>query len=112
MHDLFPADVFIKRLSLSIDSVLTALSNGSLEPSAIDDDEPSWAQAMASNEHEYWISGGWDELKSLQDLKVFVLVPQSNVPCGQRLLHGKPVCKQKHDDTGQVCNARLGVCLT
>jgi hypothetical protein len=39
---------------------------------------------------------------SLQDLKVFVLVPQSEVPAGQRPLWGKLVCKHKCDDTGKV----------
>ena len=51
----------------SVDSVLTALGDGSLSPDSSDD--PSWADAMASPEHEYWIAGGRDELKSLKDLK-------------------------------------------
>lgn len=57
---------------------------------------------MASDEREYWIAGGQDKLKSLQDLNVFVLVPHSNVPHGQRPLKGKLVCKKKQDDTGHV----------
>ena len=57
---------------------------------------------MASRECEYWITGGHDELKSLQDLQVFVLVPCSEVPCGQWPLKGKLVCKCKHNETGKI----------
>ena len=62
---------------------------------------------MASEECEYWIAGGRDELKSLQDLKVFVLVPRSDVPRGQCPLCGKLICKQKRDDTGQVIHYKV-----
>ena len=106
-HDLFPTDLVIKGALPSIDYILAALTDGSLEPSPADDDEPTWAQAMASNEREYWIAGGRDELKSLQDLKVFVLVPCSNVPHGQRLLKGKLVCKKKQDNTGHVTRYKV-----
>jgi len=69
------------------------LSDGSFEPELEPDDEPTWAQALASPDCEYWIVGGRDELKSLEDLKVFVLVPRSEVPHGHRPLKGKLVCK-------------------
>ena len=62
---------------------------------------------MASSEREYWIAGGRDELKSLEDLKVFVLVPRTEVPKGQRPLKGKLVCKKKHDDTGKVVRYKV-----
>ena len=48
------------------------------------------------------LAGGRDELKSLKDLKVFVLVPRSEIPCRQRPLKGKLVCKQKRDEMGNV----------
>jgi hypothetical protein len=99
-QDLFPTDLCLKSFPYSIDNVLAALSDGSLEPSVDADDDPTWAQAMASDEQEYWIAGGCDELKSLEDLKVFVLVPRSEVPRGQRPLKGKLICKCKRDDTG------------
>jgi hypothetical protein len=62
---------------------------------------------MASNEREYWIAGGRDELKSLQDLKVFVLVPRSELSRNQRPLKGKLVCKRKRDDTGKVVRYKV-----
>jgi hypothetical protein len=107
MHDLFPTELCFES-QYSVDDVLTALGDGSLEPSIDADDDPSWAQAMASNEREYWIAGRRDELKSLEDLKVFVLVPRSDVPCGQRPLKGKLICKCKHNDTGRI--VRYKVC--
>jgi len=88
--------------SLSIDDILSALSDGTIEPVLDSGDEPSWAQALASPECKYWIAGGRDELKSLEDLRVFILVPCSEIPCGQRPLKGKLVCKRKRDDVGNV----------
>jgi len=66
--------------TLSIEDALAALSDSSFKPELEPDDEPIWAQALASPEHEYWIVGGRDELKSLKDLRVFILIPRSEVP--------------------------------
>jgi hypothetical protein len=107
-HDLFPADIHLEGPSLSVDNVLASLEDGSLVPLPDDDDEPLWAQAMASDEREYWIAGGRDELQSLKDLKVFVLVPRSDLPRGRRPLKGKLVCKHKRDDTGRVVTSQQG----
>jgi hypothetical protein len=107
-HDLIPADLCFESHPYSVNEVLAALSDGSLEPSIDSDNDPTWVQAMASDEQEYWIAGGHNELKSLEDLKVFILVLQSEVPCGQRPLKGKLICKQKHDNTG--CIVRYKVC--
>jgi hypothetical protein len=108
MHDLIPTDIVLKNNNASIDEILSAISNGSLQPTSMEtDDEPTWAQAMASEEREYWIVGGCDEIKSLQDLKVFVLVPQTKLPHGHQTLKGKLVCKKKHDDTGCVVHYKV-----
>src|SRR6266702_6876079 len=106
-HDLLHADLCFEDIPLSVDEALAALSDGSLEPTVEPDDEPSWAQALASPEREFWIAGGREELKSLEDLKVFVLVPRSEVPRGHRPLKGKLVCKQKRDDTGKVVRYKV-----
>jgi hypothetical protein len=50
--------------------------------------DPSWAEALRSPEREYWISGARDELRSLANLQVFVLIPRSHVPSGRRPLKG------------------------
>lgn len=52
-------------------------------------------------------AGAQDEVRSLEDLKVFVLVPRSNVSAGQRPLSGKLVCKRKCDDTGKVVRYKI-----
>ena len=92
---------------LSMDEVLSSLAEGNIIPILDSGDEPSWEQALASPEREYWIAGGRDELKSLEDLKVFVLVPCSDIPRGQRPLKGKLVCKRKRDDMGNVVRYKV-----
>jgi hypothetical protein len=71
------------------------------------DDDPLWSEALASSEQEYWVAGAQDEISSLQDLKVFILVPRSEVPAGQRPLWGKLVCKHKRNDTGKVVHYKV-----
>ena len=60
-----------------------------------------------SSEKEYWIAGAREELKSLQDLQVFVLVPRSSLPPGRRPMRGKLVCKRKRDDAGQIIRYKV-----
>jgi hypothetical protein len=91
----------------TVDSVLSAITDGSLEPSTDLDDDPLWSEAMASPEREYWIAGAHDELRSLADLCVFVLVPCSELPKGKCPLRGKLVCKRKHDDTGKIVRYKV-----
>ena len=55
----------------------------------------------------YWIAGARDELRSLEELNVFILVPHSAVPRGQRPLKGKLVCKCKHDDAGNIVRYKV-----
>jgi Reverse transcriptase (RNA-dependent DNA polymerase) len=83
------------------------MADGTIEPVLDSGDDPSWEEALASKEREYWIAGGRDELKSLEDLNVFVLVPRSAVPRGQRPLKGKLVCKRKRDDMGNVVRYKV-----
>jgi hypothetical protein len=105
-HSLVPLD--LSNLSpYSLNGALAAITDGSLEPLLDDDDDPKWAEAMASPEHEFWIAGARDELHSLEDLKVFVLVPRSSVPKGKHLLKGRLVCKRKQDETGQITHYKV-----
>jgi hypothetical protein len=92
-HDLIPLTTFGP--PCSVDEVLTALSTGKLEPCPATDDEPSWAAALALPECKYWIAGGQEELQSLKDLNIFILVSQSHISPGHHLLKGKLVCKRK-----------------
>jgi hypothetical protein len=89
-HDLLPLDATSTDATSVIDFV-AAIADGSLKPKL--EDKPKWHVALQSPEQEYWIVGGHDEVRSLQELKVFVLVPRSEVPRGMRPLKGKLVCK-------------------
>jgi hypothetical protein len=91
----------------SVDDTLAGLSDGTIEPESNANDDPSWQEALASPDREYWIAGGREELKSLEDLNVFVLVPRSEVPRGQRPLKGKLVCKRKRDDQGNIVRYKV-----
>jgi Reverse transcriptase (RNA-dependent DNA polymerase)/Integrase core domain/GAG-pre-integrase domain len=104
-HELLPVSQV--DLPLSLDEVLAALSTGNIEPCPESDDEPSWAAALASPEREFWIAGGREELQSLKDLNVFVLVPRSDLPRGHCPLKGKLVCKRKRDSAGNVVRYKV-----
>ena len=106
-HDLLPADLCLDDCTLTLPEVLAALSDGLITPSLNAGDNPSWAEAMSSPEKEYWIAGGRKELQSLADLKVFILVPRSSIPRGQRPLKGKLVCKRKRDDVGNITQYKV-----
>jgi hypothetical protein len=105
-HCLLPLDVPSSDYT-SVPEVLAAVANGILEPEVDINDDPLWSEAMASPEREYWIAGAQDEIRSLEELKVFVLVPRSDVPAGQRALRGKLVCKRKCDDAGKVVRYKV-----
>jgi hypothetical protein len=106
-HHLIAADLDLGDMSFSLEEVLSAISDGSVEPILDSGDDPTWAEALASPDREYWIAGGRDELKSLEDLQVFILVPRSEVPRGQRPLKGKLVCKRKRDDEGNIVRYKV-----
>ena len=106
-HDLLPLSISPSEHS-SVTEVLSALANGSSTPELDTTDDPSWADAISSPDREYWIAGAKDKLRSLEDLNIFVLVPCSEIPHGQRPLKGKLMCKQKQDDAGKV--VRYKVC--
>jgi Reverse transcriptase (RNA-dependent DNA polymerase) len=91
----------------STDEALSATAEGSPEPILDSGDDPSWGEALASPDREFWIAGARDEIKSLETLKVFILVPQTEVPAGQRPLKGKLVCKRKCDDAGNITGYKV-----
>ena len=105
-HDLIPI-YFTPSDFESLHVFLSSLSDGSTEPLLDTGDDPSWATAIRSPEREYWIAGACDELKSLADLQVFVLIPRSEIPCGRRPLKGKLVCKRKRDDAGNIVRYKV-----
>jgi len=66
--------------NLPLQAFLSDIETGSLEPTCDTDDDPSWHEALVSPDREYWIAGVREELQSLQDLHVFVLVPRLEIP--------------------------------
>ena len=54
---------------------------------------------MKLPEAELWKKAARKKIKSLQDLKVYTLVPKSNVPKGQNVIGSKWVFKVKTDDS-------------
>jgi hypothetical protein len=101
-HDLIPIDIDLENEPLSIDKMIAAISDGTIAPTTDPRDNPLWEEALASPDCEYWIDGGRDELKSLKELKVFVLIPCMEVPQNQHPLKGKLVCKCKRDEEGNI----------
>ena len=107
-HYLLPLTLHDSLTSSStLSEALTAITTGATELSLDPDDDPLWATTIASPEHEYWVAGARNELQSLKDLNVFVLVPRSDIPQGQRPLKEKLVCKQKRDDAGNISRYKV-----
>jgi hypothetical protein len=57
-HELFPADLCLGDAPISVPEILAALSDGNITPTLDANDDPTWAEALASPEREYWIAGG------------------------------------------------------
>ena len=106
-HFLLPLELDMSSSCSSVGEALSALAVGATDIELDPDDDPLWASALASPEREYWVAGARDELRSLKDLQVFVLVPRSDIPRGQRPLKGKLVCKRKRDDAGNISRYKV-----
>ena len=106
-HTLIPLCLSTDHELFSVADVLSALSSGTAETTLDDNDDPTWTAALKSPDREYWIAGAREELKSLEDLQVFVLVPHSGIPRGRHPLKGKLVCKRKRDDAGNVSRHKV-----
>ena len=104
-HDLLPLS--IPGSSLSVDYVLSAIVDGSMEPSVDTNDDPLWSATLASPNKEYWVAGAREELKSLKDLNVFILMPRLSAPNGCCPMRGKLVCKCKCDNSGNITRYKV-----
>ena len=104
-HNLLPLSV--SDSSLFPDFVLSALADGLLKPEVDIRDDPLWKDALQSSEHEYWIAGAKEEIQSLKNLQVFILVPRTSIPSGRQPICGKLICKCKQDNSGQICRYKV-----
>ena len=91
------------------EAVLSALGDTEgIDPCIGLDDEPrTWKEAQASSEAKEWKKGYLDELKSLKDMGVYKLVPQSSVPAGAKIRKGCPVFTRKRDENGNVVRHKV-----
>ena len=86
------------------EAILSALGNTKgIDPHiGLDDELRTWKEAQASSEAKEWKKGYLDELKSLKEMGVYKLVPQSSIPVGAKIQKGHPVFLWKQDENRNV----------
>jgi hypothetical protein len=67
-----------------------------------EDELKTWDEVKDSADAAHWEAGYKDELKSLKDMEIYKLIPQSEVPQGKCIRKGKPVFHIKQDKMGQA----------
>ena len=65
------------------------------------EDPTSFRAAMNTDYREQWKDACKSELKGIEEMEVFKLVPKSEVPAGRKVLKGKWVLTVKRDKTGK-----------
>ena len=88
-----------------IDQVLSPISQMTkIDPSVLEfEDEPrTWEEAKQSADAEWWEEGYRDELKSLKDMDIYKLIPQSDMLQGTKICKGQPVFRIKWDKNGKA----------
>ena len=81
-----------------IETILAAIMEfAELDPSSLEaEDEPrTWEEAKCSPDYLWWKVGYSEELKSLKDMQVYVLVPRCDVSQGHKIRKGHPISKLK-----------------
>lgn len=94
------------------DWTLAAISEiTDIDPSLLEfEDEPkTWKEAKNSVDEKRWREGYEEELKSLQEMGVYKLVPRKHVPQGKKIHKGKPVFKIKCDEAGNTVRYKVHV---
>ena len=94
-----------------VDNILAAISDHStIDPRMLAGDEPrDWAdsQRRPPAEAAAWKAAFEDEIKSLKDMGVYVLIPRSEVPEGTKIRRCKPVLKNKLDENGNLTRRKV-----
>jgi hypothetical protein len=67
-----------------------------------DDELKTWDEVGDSPDAAHWEAGYKDELKSLKDMEVYKLIPQSKAPQGKHIRKGKPVFHIKQNKMGHA----------
>jgi len=93
-----------------VEHILAAISdNLNIDPSTFnfDDDPKSWPEAEASVDAEKWRLAYKDELSSLKSMKVYTLVPPSEVPPDQKVRKGRTIFLKKRNEHGEVSRYKV-----
>ena len=89
--------------------MLTQYNNIDPLLAGIEEEPRSWEEAKRGPDAAKWEEGYCEEMKLLREMGVFRLIPQCNVPQGQKVRKGRPVFKIKRDEHGKP--VRYKVCL-
>jgi len=93
-----------------IEHILSAIANNTnIDPSDLnfDDDPKSWKEATESHDADKWEAAYRDELRSLKEMKVYTLVPRSEVPYDQKVRKGRTIYLKKRDEHGAVSRYKV-----
>ena len=94
-----------------IDNILAAIADHStIDPRTLAGDEPrDWAdsQCRPLAEAAEWKVAFEDEIKSLREMGVYVLIPRSEVPTGAKVRRCKAVLKNKLDEKGNLARRKV-----
>ena len=77
-----------------MDQVLAAIADTStidLRNFGLEDEPKTYAEAKVSHDANKWEAGYCEEIKSLKDMKVFRLIPKSDIPKGSKVRRGCPI---------------------
>ena len=85
-------------------TILPAIANCSeIDPQSFADSTPkNWNEAQLTPEASEWRSAIDDELRSLREMGVYVLVPRSDVPQTSKIRKGQMLLSNKTDENGNI----------
>ena len=94
-----------------LDDILSALNmiedQQYLDPETDADTPRTWDEAQNSPGGLQWEQSYQEELDSLNQMGIWRLVPQEDVPWGHQVLKGCPVFTIKHDENGKVTRFKM-----
>ncbi|KAJ3494947.1 hypothetical protein NLJ89_g10707 [Agrocybe chaxingu] len=93
------------------DRILAAITKHAINPRDIEfeDDPKDWNDAKTSRYAPQWESAYRDELKSLQERGVYILVPRESIPNGTKIRKCRPIFKIKRDGEGKIDRFKVRV---
>jgi Reverse transcriptase (RNA-dependent DNA polymerase) len=68
----------------------------------LEGDEPTYKEAMESDQSQEWKQAMLDEYKSLENMKTFERIKRKNLPAKARVVSSKWVLKRKRNENGDI----------